>query len=80
MGEFDGLVKYRGLADERGERPDEVVIREKVREDDLRAQGWEVVRWIRSELDRPEMLAAKIRAAFARARARGFPPRTSSGR
>lgn len=80
VGEFDGLVKYRGLADERGERPDEVVIREKVREDDLRAQGWEVVRWIRSELDRPEMLAAKIRAAFARARARGFPPRTSSGR
>ena len=70
LGEFDGLLKYRELPQQRGERPGEVVVREKLREDDLRAEDWEVVRWVYAELDRPEQLAAKVRAAFTRAAAR----------
>lgn len=70
LGEFDGRVKYGELAAGRDEHPGEVVFREKIREDRLRAAGWEVVRWVYADLDRPQVLAARIRAAFARAQAR----------
>jgi hypothetical protein len=59
--EFDGLVKYTGA-------PGSVLVQEKHREDRLRALGFEVVRVIWSDLDRPERTAADIRAAFARSR------------
>lgn len=56
--EFDGLVKY-------GERAD--LIQEKRREDRLRDLGLQVVRVTWSELDKPGMVVARIRRAFARA-------------
>ncbi|EGD56663.1 hypothetical protein [Gordonia neofelifaecis] len=49
VGEFDGLIKYR--RDMRGgEEPEEVVIREKLREDELRDLGLDVARWIWDDL------------------------------
>ncbi|MBY6365382.1 type IV toxin-antitoxin system AbiEi family antitoxin domain-containing protein [Rhodococcoides corynebacterioides] len=44
LGEFDGKSKYGRLA-RPDESPADVVHREKLREDRLRAQGWRVVRW-----------------------------------
>jgi hypothetical protein len=66
LGEFDGKVKYgRSLL-----RPDQdigdVVLNEKKREDELRELGWEVVRWIWSDLSNPAELAKRVRRAFAR--------------
>ena len=61
IGEFDGRVKYRGeLAD--GAR-EEVVWREKRREDRLRALGPGVARWVWRDLDHPELLASLLAAA-----------------
>jgi hypothetical protein len=59
--EFDGLVKY-------GEATREALIREKLREDRLRALGLEVVRITWADLDHPARTAMRIRQAFARAR------------
>jgi hypothetical protein len=59
--EFDGLVKY-------AEGSAEVLIREKRREDRLRALGLEVVRITWSDLAHPESVATRLREAFARAR------------
>lgn len=64
LGEFDGLAKYGRLV-RPGERPEDVVVREKIREDDLRAAGWGVSRWTWSELARPRVLAAKVERALA---------------
>jgi hypothetical protein len=46
----------------------EALIREKLREDRLRALGLEVVRVTWSDLDHPARTAMRIRQAFARAR------------
>ncbi len=72
IGEFDGRVKYRrdGVADAAAE---EVVFREKQREDRLREAGWVVVRWVWADLERPEIVVARVREAIARA-ARGPRP------
>ncbi len=59
--EFDGLLKY-------GDDSREALIREKLREDRLRALGLEVVRITWQDLDDPSRVAAMIRSAFARAR------------
>lgn len=67
LGEFDGRVKYRELPARQSRMAGEVVYREKVREDLLRDAGWEVVRWVWSDLDQPQALAGRLRAAFARA-------------
>lgn len=56
VGEFDGLVKYRGCL-RPGEAPHDAVIREKLREDALRAQGVAVVRWVWRTLERGELVA-----------------------
>ncbi len=59
--EFDGRIKYaEGTAD--------ILIREKAREDRLRALGLEVVRVTWSDLAHPARTAARIRQAFTRAR------------
>ncbi|HET7661976.1 MAG TPA: type IV toxin-antitoxin system AbiEi family antitoxin domain-containing protein [Oryzihumus sp.] len=58
--EFDGLLKYR----EEGQR---ALVREKVREDRLRALGLEVVRLTWRDLDDPGLVLDLVRAAFARA-------------
>jgi hypothetical protein len=50
--------------------PGTTVWREKLREDRLRAMGFEVVRFIWAELSRPDLVAHKFRQAFARAAAR----------
>jgi very-short-patch-repair endonuclease len=63
--EFDGLVKYAG-ADGR-----DALVREKRREDRLRAAGYEVVRLTWADLDAPERMARLVREAQGRARARG---------
>lgn len=60
--EFDGLLKY---AD--GTR--EGLVREKVREDRLRALGFEVVRTTWADLTQPARTARRIREGFARAQA-----------
>lgn len=70
VGEFDGKVKYREVAEREGLRPSEMVIKEKMREDTLRALGWEVVRWTYDDLAHPDRLAGQLRAAFDRGTAR----------
>ncbi|WP_141718121.1 hypothetical protein [Nocardia altamirensis] len=62
IGEFDGLVKYRGRL-RSGQSPEDVVILEKAREDALRALGWLVVRWTWRELGTPTWLTRLARAA-----------------
>ncbi|MET9317656.1 type IV toxin-antitoxin system AbiEi family antitoxin domain-containing protein [Kribbella sp. NPDC003505] len=59
--EFDGLAKY-------GDGTREVLVREKLREDRLRALGLEVVRITWADLEHPRRTALRIRQAFARAR------------
>lgn len=63
LGEFDGLVKYtRNLARE-GENVEDIVVREKVREDRLRATGRRVTRWLWAEVLEPSRLHDKLIAA-----------------
>lgn len=64
LGEFDGRVKYSGQL---GEATEDVLFAEKRREDRLRAAGWELVRWIWSDLQDPTALARSVRQAFSRA-------------
>ena len=60
IGEFDGRMKYVDDST--------ALWREKLREDRLRALGYEVVRFTWDEvIHHPERVAARIRAAFARA-------------
>ncbi|WP_165555759.1 type IV toxin-antitoxin system AbiEi family antitoxin domain-containing protein [Kribbella pittospori] len=59
--EFDGMVKY---ADESRD----ALIREKAREDRLRALGLEIVRTTWSDLAHPHRTAMRIRSGFARSR------------
>ena len=49
VGEFDGKVKYGRLL-RPGQSPGDVVYEEKLREDAIRAQDWEVVRWTWADL------------------------------
>ena len=54
IGEFDGVSKYSALA-RPGESPADVLVREKRREDLLRAHGWTVVRWTWADLTSPRL-------------------------
>ena len=65
LGEFDGKVKYGSLLQE-GQQAGDVVFDEKVREDELRGLGNEVVRWVDADLRTPARLKARILRAFAR--------------
>jgi hypothetical protein len=65
VGEFDGKIKYGRLV-RPGEKPEDAVFREKIREDRIRDLGWEVVRWTWADLDQPELLANRLQRAFAR--------------
>ena len=47
--------------------PGDAVFDEKVREDRLRDAGWEVARWVWSELEDFRPVADRVRRAFARA-------------
>lgn len=64
VGEFDGLVKYRRNM-RRGEEPEDVVIREKIREDELRDLGLVVVRWVWEDLRRGRLMRI-LRSHYAR--------------
>ena len=71
LGEFDGRVKYgRAL---RGDGDlEEVLWKEKCREDALRELGWEIVRWVWADLWQPTRLVERLERAFARAAARSW--------
>lgn len=69
VGEFDGRIKYR--VETAGRSLEEVLWREKAREDALRALGYEVVRFTWADLERaPAELRRRFLAAFARAAGR----------
>jgi predicted transcriptional regulator of viral defense system len=65
LGEFDGRIKYGRLL-RPGETAADVVYREKRREDALRDQGWQVVRWSWADLLQPHLLADRLHRAFRR--------------
>lgn len=65
IGEFDGKLKYGGLVPE-GKTPADVLWEEKIREDRLRALGWQVVRWIWDDLLNPTAMIRRLNAAFVR--------------
>lgn len=65
VGEFDGRVKYLAGND----RGDDVLWQEKLREEQLRAAGYEVVRMTWAQITRePRKTAERLRTAFARQR------------
>src|SRR5690348_17259635 len=66
VGEFDGKVKY-GRVLRPGQDPGEAVYAEKLREDAIRAQDWEVVRWGWHDLRDFGPTAARIRDRFREA-------------
>ncbi|PSK93819.1 putative AbiEi antitoxin of type IV toxin-antitoxin system [Haloactinopolyspora alba] len=69
VGEFDGREKYQRLL-RPGETPGDAMWREKRREDRLRERGLQVVRPVWADLCRDDVVAARYRQAFARARGR----------
>ena len=64
VGEFDGLFKYGRLL-EPGQDPADVVVAEKLREDEIRDLDLRVVRWIWAELENFVPVAERLRRAFA---------------
>jgi hypothetical protein len=65
IGEFDGRVKYGRLLVP-GREPGDAVFTEKRREDAIRDEDWGVVRWVWSDLHRPDRLSARVRRALER--------------
>jgi hypothetical protein len=63
LGEFDGRVKYGRLL-KPGQSIEEVVYREKLREDALRDLGWRVVRWTWADLYPGDELVSRLRRAL----------------
>jgi hypothetical protein len=66
VGEFDGKIKYGRLL-KPGQRIEDVIFAEKLREDAVRDLGLQVVRWISQDLYRPGVLRERVLRAFARA-------------
>jgi hypothetical protein len=66
IGEFDGKIKYGRLL-KPGQRIEDVIFDEKVREDELRDLGLQVVRWLWNDLGRAGLLRERVLRAFARA-------------
>lgn len=64
IGEFDGKVKYAALL-RPGQSPSDVVVAEKVREDAIRAQGWQVMRWTWEDIFSPDELLRRLKRALA---------------
>ncbi|QYN32143.1 type IV toxin-antitoxin system AbiEi family antitoxin domain-containing protein [Pseudonocardia sp. DSM 110487] len=64
VGEFDGLFKYGRLL-KPGQDPADVVVAEKLREDEIRDLDLRVVRWIWPEIDDFDPVAGRLRRAFA---------------
>jgi hypothetical protein len=66
VGEFDGKIKYGRLL-KPGQRIEDVIFEEKLREDAVRDLGLQVVRWIWTDLYRTGILRGRVLRAFARA-------------
>jgi hypothetical protein len=67
VGEFDGRVKYGRLL-RPGQSPGDAVFEEKRREDEIRDEGWRVVRWVWAEFAVPHRFAGRVRRALERRR------------
>jgi hypothetical protein len=67
VGEFDGRIKYGRLL-RPGQTPGDAVFEEKRREDEIRDEGWGVLRWVWGELAVPHRLAGRVRRALERPR------------
>lgn len=65
VGEFDGAVKY-GRSLRPGQEPGDVLFVEKRREDALRGEDLQVVRWVWDELPTFDLVAARLLRAFER--------------
>jgi hypothetical protein len=65
VGEFDGKIKYGRLL-KPGQRIEDVIFDEKLREDAVRDLGLQVVRWIWRDLYRAGVLRERVLRAFAR--------------
>jgi hypothetical protein len=63
LGEFDGRVKYGRLL-KPGQSIEEVVYREKLREDALRDLGWRVIRWTWVDLYPGDVLVERLQRAL----------------
>jgi hypothetical protein len=66
IGEFDGEDKYRNPVYLRGRTPEQALLDEKEREDDLRAAGHGMVRWKWDVARSPRLLAMKLNRAGVR--------------
>ena len=64
IGEADGRIKYDELVPV-GQSAADIVMREKAREQEIRRQGFWVVRWGWAEASRPGVLARLLRDGFA---------------
>lgn len=65
VGEFDGHSKYLKPEYLGTMTPGEAVVAEKIREDDIRAEGFRFVRWGPSELRQPDLLRSLLLSAGA---------------
>ena len=66
MGEFDGKGKYTDPEFLRGRTPEQALLEEKAREDDLRATGRGMTRWGWVVARSPRLLRAHLDAAGLR--------------
>jgi Transcriptional regulator, AbiEi antitoxin len=65
IGEFDGKIKY-GRMLKPGQSSEDAIFAEKVREDQLRDNGWQVVRWLWRDLYSPGVIRDRLLRAFER--------------
>ena len=65
VGEFDGKVKYGRLL-KPGQRVEDVIYEEKLREDAVRGEGHELVRWTWDDCWRPGVIRDRVLRAFGR--------------
>ncbi|MEO6530152.1 MAG: type IV toxin-antitoxin system AbiEi family antitoxin domain-containing protein [Specibacter sp.] len=68
LGEFDGYEKYSAQKYLNGKTPSQVVVEEKNRENRLRAQGYNVVRWVWDDLRDPRRLVTLLHEAGLRSK------------
>lgn len=68
LGEFDGYEKYSAQKYLKGKTPSQVVVEEKNRENRLRAQGYNVVRWVWDDLRDPRRLVTLLHEAGLRSK------------